>query len=957
VPLLETFGGEITQNQHSTEGLEDEGLFKLMGLVKFTNFSGKNLQNCDFRSQNLTGADFSSADIRGANFTNAILENANFDNAKAGLPRKRLFSFVLLLLLLAIILGLVSGFAPVFTGYLLFPYSISPDNYFAALIFFSIFIVFAVTTVYKGLSTALFAVSIAAILAGFLLGIMTGKIAGIPAGIVSVTVTALIVYGMLVAITFLITLAEQIAGIIIAIVALVFVFISGIAGTITGTIVGVAVAEVFTGVNKLPFPKAQAVQEAAIAGTVGSLAVILFVGYMSWRAHIKDDNFFWIKKLALLISTFGGTSFKNADLTNANFTHSTLKNTSFSHAKLICTNFHLAKNLSLARLDNTIFINSKVRDLAVTKQGRNKSYLGCNLKGINLSDADLSYSDLIEADISQSTLEGATLEGANLTKAQAIGTNFQQAILTGACLEAWNIDTTTQLEGVMCDYVYLLKNQQERRPSSGKFAPGEFTKLFQVAINTVDLIFRNGLDLQALSDALAKVKLENEGVPLAIKSIENKGDNVVIVRVEVPKSANKAKIHAEFSHNYTLALQALEARYQAELKSKEEQIVLYRQHQEDFKELVKMIAPPVQKSAEGKLVVLKLGQGNLNTGFTVTLQISLEGKCPYFQQSNGRLPPASELALSYHQWQTAYRQSLQGNLRIKFPITQVTNISKREFFKECDKFAENVQQHVNLWLNSELFRPIKEQLLEKLNPSESIRILLQTEDNQLRRIPLQLWDFFERYPQAEIALSSTNYEKKEKSQSLKSHIKILAILGDSAGIDTQKDRVLLEQLPNVEIKFLAEPQRQVLNDELWLQPWDILFFAGHSFTLSEEEIGHFRINQTDSLTIFELKNALTKAIERGLHLAIFNSCDGLGLATNLADLHIPQMIFMREPVPDKVAHEFLKNFLTEFSTGKLLYQSVREARLKLQGLENEFPCASWLPVIYQNPAEIPFILR
>ena len=55
------------------------------------------------------------------------------------------------------------------------------------------------------------------------------------------------------------------------------------------------------------------------------------------------------------------------------------------------------------------------------------------------------------------------------------------------------------------------------------------------------------------------------------------------------------------------------------------------------------------------------------------------------------------------------------------------------------------------------------------------------------------------------------------------------------------------------------------------------------------------------------------------------------------------MIFMREPLPDKVAQEFLKNFLTEFSAGKSLYQSVREAREKLQGLEGEFPCASWLP--------------
>ncbi|MEO0687803.1 MAG: CHASE2 domain-containing protein, partial [Cyanobacteria bacterium J06649_11] len=57
--------------------------------------------------------------------------------------------------------------------------------------------------------------------------------------------------------------------------------------------------------------------------------------------------------------------------------------------------------------------------------------------------------------------------------------------------------------------------------------------------------------------------------------------------------------------------------------------------------------------------------------------------------------------------------------------------------------------------------------------------------------------------------------------------------------------------------------------------------------------------------------------------------------------------------PDFVAQEFLKNFLIAFANNKPLYIAVREARERLQGLENDFPCASWLPVIYQNPTTIP----
>lgn len=90
-----------------------------------------------------------------------------------------------------------------------------------------------------------------------------------------------------------------------------------------------------------------------------------------------------------------------------------------------------------------------------------------------------------------------------------------------------------------------------------------------------------------------------------------------------------------------------------------------------------------------------------------------------------------------------------------------------------------------------------------------------------------------------------------------------------------------------------------------------------------------RLNAIDRLTIPQLKHALRKAIERGLNTAIFNSCDGLGLAADLADLHIPQVLVMREPVPDPVAHAFLQGFLKSFAVGNPFYIAVREVRERL----------------------------
>lgn len=350
----------------------------------------------------------------------------------------------------------------------------------------------------------------------------------------------------------------------------------------------------------------------------------------------------------------------------------------------------------------------------------------------------------------------------------------------------------------------------------------------------------------------------------------------------------------------------------------------------------------------GKLVILKLGEGNFEQGFPVTLQIGDENVRPTVEIT-GELPPNPEIPRNYYRWQSVYR-----NLRLPSrPIGLPKELNQAPSLKDCQQVTEELKVRFNTWLASESFRPIREKLLEKLTLADNIRVLLQTKDLRLQKLPWHLWDLLELYPCAEIALSAPAYEQVNRIATTYDKVKILAILGNSQGIDTQADRALLNLLPNADITFLVEPQCQDLTDQLWEQHWQILFFAGHSSTQETNETGKIYINQTESLTISQLKYALRKAVERGLQLAIFNSCDGLGLAREFADLHIPQIIVMREPVPDRVAQQFLKYFLQAFARGDPFYLSVREARERLQGLETQYPCATWLPVICQNPAEIP----
>ncbi|MEA5573007.1 CHASE2 domain-containing protein [Calothrix sp. UHCC 0171] len=365
-----------------------------------------------------------------------------------------------------------------------------------------------------------------------------------------------------------------------------------------------------------------------------------------------------------------------------------------------------------------------------------------------------------------------------------------------------------------------------------------------------------------------------------------------------------------------------------------------------------------------KLVILNLGKGDLNSGFPfVTLQIQ-DKLCQRWWQFQGSLPANSSISELYYRWQLLYqlfyeartiniglRHSSSDEIGIKIDDADVTHFSDVEF----SEISSQLQKQINIWLDAEGFRNIERQLRMELVADESIQFILQAEDKQIRKLPWHVWSFFQDYSQAELALSAIEFKPLKKTYNYQNTIKILAILGDSTGIDINTDRKILENLPNSRTVFLVEPTRQQLDELLWDERgWDILFFAGHSNSKieSDTETAYICINKNFSLTIPQLKNSLKKAVDNGLQIAIFNSCNGLGLAQKLDDIHIPQVIVMREPVPDKVAQEFLKNFLKNFAFGQSFYLSVRQAREKLQGLESEFPGASWLPVIYQNPGAI-----
>ena len=292
------------------------------------------------------------------------------------------------------------------------------------------------------------------------------------------------------------------------------------------------------------------------------------------------------------------------------------------------------------------------------------------------------------------------------------------------------------------------------------------------------------------------------------------------------------------------------------------------------------------------------------------------------------------------------------NYRRGDPATRFTNISSITRIKQSFRSAEVLRSSINNWYNSAEFSQIREKL-EELDEAEEIRVLIRSQNNRLWQLPWHLFfeTFLNRYPKAEVALSVPEARPASTQLMPRNKVRILAVLGNSTAITISAELSQLAALPDSEILLLAEPSREELDEKLGQQDWSIVFFS--SYSSSHSEPGRIYINKTESLTNGELKSALREAVVRGLKLAIFNFEDGLGLARELAFLHVPQIIVMREVVPNPVAQEFLKLFLQAFSDEKSLYAAVREARERLQPLENVFPGATWLPVICQNSAAVP----
>ncbi|NER31711.1 MAG: pentapeptide repeat-containing protein [Symploca sp. SIO1C4] len=322
------------------------------------------------------------------------------------------------------------------------------------------------------------------------------------------------------------------------------------------------------------------------------LLILVSRGIYAWN--------WWRDKNRQVQPDFRGAHLSGANLSKADLSMADLSMADLSKADLNEVNLIWA-DLSQANLSRADLSRAQINEVNLSS---------ANLSSANLSSANLSGANLSGANLSGANLSGANLSGANFTetnlteaylgKTQAENTNFSKSIFTGVCLFKWHINHETNLQGVICDYVYLDDSQQERRPSSGFFAPGEFAIQFQQTLSTVNLVFPDGVNWIAFACSL-QVATENEGLALKIQTLDEIEPNVILVRLKVAPGIDTVKIESVLKQRYQLFCELLAEESQTHLESEESTNLITARNRKGDKQLLNDLIALVSKMYGKKL--------------------------------------------------------------------------------------------------------------------------------------------------------------------------------------------------------------------------------------------------------------------------------------------------------------------------------------------------------------------
>jgi uncharacterized protein YjbI with pentapeptide repeats len=533
-----------------------------------TQSKNDNYRSKSFVNQDLSNSKFDGADIRGADFSDACLKGADFRNAKAGLPPWRMIC----LQVFSCFLALLSGFNTFYAGSILGLFR-KPDDYLLEIVYsFAVIVLllFVIATCKYGLGFALGLISL--VTAIFIVSIVAVTPENHAYIASKMTLICLILGGF---ISGVVALAAAISLSRLTTISLIFTLLGILCGAL------------------LPDGK-----HSLSSSIVVSVIALILATYIGQKAQAGDVRYRLISNLSISLSTFGGTRFCNADLTEVNFAGAILHSTDFRGACLTRVRWSHAQ-LERANLDSTSLENPRIRKLLTnpSRAGIGQNLDRLNLQGINLQDANLTDASLIGTDLSNTNLQGADLSNAKLVQAQLYGANLTGAQLTGAYIENWGISPESILNNIQCDYIFMhLPTEQNpdpyRKPDNRQesFQQGEFVSFIVPIIRTLDsykqqhfgspalsilpktldLVHREGIDPNVATIALQQLIEQNIEANIQILSIEGWGQKNIRIQARISNTADSDRLNQNYFQNYNqlkslsyLNLQQLLATFEA----------------------------------------------------------------------------------------------------------------------------------------------------------------------------------------------------------------------------------------------------------------------------------------------------------------------------------------------------------------------------------------------------------
>jgi hypothetical protein len=355
-----------------------------------------------------------------------------------------------------------------------------------------------------------------------------------------------------------------------------------------------------------------------------------------------------------------------------------------------------------------------------------------------------------------------------------------------------------------------------------------------------------------------------------------------------------------------------------------------------------------------KEIILRLGSGNITTGFP-SVNVELRQQQQNYWEATTSLPPAPQLHEIYQKWQFLYQTSLQHHPQrgVKFAPATITNFA----IQDIQQITDNLTSALNTWLNQGNFhQQIQAQLRTELHPTDRITLAIVTEDLLIWQLPWHRWDFFAAYHNCVEFFSKPQFKNNpDRQPQPNGQVDILAIWGNAPELNLTQDLAALQQ-PKAIIKSCQPQSALEISDHLATQQLDILFFGGHgetielALTTGQKTLGTIYLDKNTPIPISKIKQDLKQAVDRGLQIAIFNCCSGLGLAAELADLNLPYLIVMRSQISDQLAQQFCQDLLLRYSQGHPFTTAFQYARARLKPASDRLDeFESWLPMLLHNP--------